>query len=262
VIPEHIFPPKGIGSLEETMDRREEFLSEIMENILLPYESSKEYEEEIIGEFENRFEEDYFDHFSESLERDGLVLDLACGDGRHTLKLSEKAVHVIALDISINNLRKAKEKCKAKENITFIKGDMFALPFPESTFDGIWLSQAFEYVPPDRRQEFLSSIARILKPEGLLYMSVETWIYPSIWKSLRELLRDLKLFCYWKFLKRKPLLWGEFLYYLSPEMGWHYHVHTDKWTLCRLLHRYGFMIEKISLYNGYIYVLCYKATRK
>jgi hypothetical protein len=43
-------------------NRRKDFLSEITENILLPYELSEEYEEEIVGEFENQFEEKYFWH--------------------------------------------------------------------------------------------------------------------------------------------------------------------------------------------------------
>lgn len=82
---------------------------------------------------------------------------------------------------------------------------------------------------------------------------------------MKELWSDLRLFCYWKFLKGKPLLWGEFLYYLPPgdawswTAGWHYHVHTDRWTLLRLLRR-GFEVLKLSLYNGYVYVLCRRRT--
>ncbi len=43
--------------------KREQFLSEIMESILFPYESSRVYEEQIIGEFENEFELKYFHEF-------------------------------------------------------------------------------------------------------------------------------------------------------------------------------------------------------
>lgn len=247
------------------MNKRERFLLEMMKNIIMPYEAAQVYEEEIVGEFENRFETEYFEYFFTLIKKEGLILDLACGDGRHTLKLSKRANHVIALDLSLNNLKMAKEKCKARDNITFIKGSIFDIPFRENIFDGIWFSQAFEYVPPDRRKEFLYSIRRILKPGGILYMSVETWMHPKFWGSLKELLRDLKLFCYWKFLKKKPLLFGEFLYYLQAEKikanysGWHYHVHTDKWTLCKLLVSSKFIIDKMDLYDGIIYVLCRKA---
>lgn len=146
-----------------------------------------------------------------------------------------------------------------------MKGSMFDLPFLKEMFDGIWFSQAFEYVPPDRREKFLDSLRQILKPQGILYMSIETWMYPSFWVSLKELLRDFRLFVYWKIVRRRPLLWGEYLYYLSLKnvrnrfSGWHYHVHTDKWTLIRLLNKYRFKILMSDLYDGYIYVLCQKA---
>ena len=245
--------------------KRELFLSERTESILFPYEASKVYEEQIVGEFENKFEAEYFSEFFRVLKERGLILDLACGDGRHTLRLSKKVDDVIALDFSPNNLRMAKNKCRNTGNISFIRGSMFELPFRVNAFDGIWFSQAFEYVPPDRRESILASIKRALKPKGILYTSVETWMYPSFWRSVKELWGDFKLYFYWKFIKRKPLLWGEFLYYLSSVnvrdrcSGWHYHVHTDKWTLKRLLHRFKFELLQMHLHDGYIYTLC-KAT--
>ncbi|MEM2175435.1 MAG: class I SAM-dependent methyltransferase [Candidatus Micrarchaeia archaeon] len=244
------------------MTKREEFLSEIKSNILLPYETSKIYEEEIVGEFENHLEAEYFVNFCKLLKGKGIILDLACGDGRHTLQISRKANCVVALDLSLNNIKMAKKKCCGRKNITFIKGSMLDLPFCESTFDGIWFSQALEYVPPDKREKLLISLNHILKPGGILYMSIETWMQPKLLISLKELLGDLLLFYYWKFTKKKPLLWGEFFYCLQARdiqarySRWHYHVHTDKWTLLKLLRKLQFKLIKMDLYDGYIYVLC------
>ena len=196
-------------------EHRRQFLFEIVENILSPYEASTVYEEEIIGEFENKFEIEYFHNFTKKLDAGRVVLDLACGDGRHTLKLSENAEHVVAFDLSSNMLKMARKKCSTSLNVSFVKGSMFNLPFREEVFDGIWFSQAFEYVPPDKRIELLTELKSVLRKSGILYMSVETWIHPSLWKSLREFLKDFKLYLYWKLVKRKPLLWGEFLYRLS-----------------------------------------------
>ncbi len=50
---------------------REHFLNEIVGNILLPYEVSRVYEEELIGEFENEFEEEYFNYFTVLVGRRG-----------------------------------------------------------------------------------------------------------------------------------------------------------------------------------------------
>ncbi|MBO3810252.1 MAG: hypothetical protein FGF50_11765 [Candidatus Brockarchaeota archaeon] len=43
---------------------------------------------------------------------------------------------------------------------------MFKLPFRKNIFNGIWFSQAFEYVPPDKRESFLSSLKYVSKLKG------------------------------------------------------------------------------------------------
>ena len=242
--------------------RREEFLNELNDFILPPYETADKYEEEIVGEFENEVEESFFKEFMDYLPENASVLDLACGDGRHTLRLSQNAEKVVAVDISPKQLKMAKEKCKNRSNITFINASMFNLSLPRDYFDGIWFSQGFEYVPPDKREQLIETLHMMLKNNGVLYMSVETWMYPEFINSLKELLRDVKLFFCWRFIRNKPLLWGEFLYYLSPETaevrcrGWHYHVHTDKWTIHKLLQKVGFKILRSKLCEGYIYIIC------
>lgn len=70
--------------VEKAMSRKERFLSKMMKNVLLPYEVSDEYEEEIIGEFENHYEKTYFQYFVTLMGPRAYILDLACGDGRHT----------------------------------------------------------------------------------------------------------------------------------------------------------------------------------
>ncbi|MEM2523022.1 MAG: class I SAM-dependent methyltransferase [Candidatus Bathyarchaeia archaeon] len=243
---------------------REKFLREICENIILPYELSEDYEEKIIDEFENKLEEEYFHSFISLLKPKATILDLACGDGRHTSKLSDNVENVVALDLSSKNLEKAKKKC-ARKNVNHIKGSMFKPPFQRQAFGGVWFSQAFEYVPPDLRESLLQQLNFILKADGVLFMSAETWMDANITSSITGLLSDFKLYCYWKFLRRKPLIWGEFLYYCTPMgpgekfSGWHYHVHTDKFTLQKLLNKYGFTIKKMNIKSGYIYLIAVKS---
>ena len=253
------------------MSRRESFLSEMLENTRLPYEvECKGYVEDIVGEFESPTEEEYFQYTIDKIEPESVILDLACGDGRHTLRLAESVENVVGLDFSRTSLTKAKRKCLAKNNVIFIEGSMFQLPFSPKTFDSIWFSQAFEYVPPDKRRAFLTSLNGVLKDSGTLYMSVETWRYPSIFTSVKRLWSDFRLFCYWKCIRRKPLLWGEYLEHMYVKRtgwsGWHYHVHTSKKQLCHLLDTCGFTIEEMTLcpqshYDEYIYVLCRKTWR-
>ncbi len=162
------------------MSKREQFIAEMTDNLLLPYEATHVYEEELVGEFENQFEADYFEQFVRLAGGAALLLDLACGDGRHTLPLSRHGKRVVALDLSPNGLRMARRKCAGQGGIVFIRASMLELPLAGNTLDGVWFSQAFEYVPPARRERFLAGVGRILKPGGILYMSVETWMYPGV----------------------------------------------------------------------------------
>ena len=247
------------------MGKRERFLSEMMENIRLSYGvGTVSYTEELGREFWDQTEEEYFQYIVDRTGQKAFILDLACGDGRHTLRFAERVGEVVGFDLSHNNLATAKKKCLVKDNVTFVEGSILRPPFPPNTFDGIWFSQAFEYVPPDKRRTFLTSLDNMLKDSGILYMSVETWQDSNIIVSLKRLWTDFKLFCYWKFIKRKPLLWGEFLEYISVNgwSGWHYHVHMSKGTLCKLLGECGFTVEKTNLYDWYIYMLCRKKSRK
>ena len=217
------------------MNKRERFLTEIQENILAPYEADSEGEEGD-GKFRNQVEEKHFHYFVDNSQPEHTILDLACGDGRQTLRLAERVGKVIGIDFSRNNLEKAKKKCMVRNDVAFTKGSMFQLPYALKTFDGIWFAEAFEYVPPDKRIGLLSSLNDVLKDSGILHMSVETWQSPSVITSLKQLWTRFRLYCYWKFIKRKPLLWGEFIYYepFIETLGldaWHYHVHTSTRTL-------------------------------
>ena len=250
------------------MNKRERFLSEMAENSRSPYEYERDsYAENVFGEFEFQAEGEYFQYIVNKTEPKAVILDLACGDGRHTLRFAESVGEAVGLDFSRKSLVLAKNKCSAEYNVNFVEGSFLQLPFSPNTIDVIWFSQAFEYVPPDKRRALLISLNNVLKDSGVLYMSVNTWQYPRIIASLKDLWKHLRLFCYWKFIKRKPLLWGEYLEYETVERigwsAWHYHVLTSKRTLCKLLNECGFVRENMVLYDsdiGYIYVLCRKVS--
>jgi SAM-dependent methyltransferase len=247
------------------MRKRERFLSKLAEDIRPAYEVEAEsYAEDAIGELEYQAEGAYFQDMVDRTGSAAVVPDLACGDGRHTFRLAERVGGVVGLDFSHYSLAKAKQKCLARGNATLVGGSVFQLPFRPSAFDAIWMSQAFEYVPPDMRRTFLTSLYDVLKDSGILYMSVNTWQSPSIITSFKRLWTDFKLFCYWKLVKRKPLLWGEYYEFESVKRtgwsGWHYHVHTSKRTLSKLLDDCRFSREETVLYDEYVYVLCRKTS--
>lgn len=118
------------------------------------------------------------DLFSEvvSLSPDDKILDLCCGQGRHSLELARRNMkNVYALDRSHYLIQKAKMQTK-KEGLTiqFREGDARKLPYSSDFFDVVLiLGNSFGYfetVQDDMK--VLKEIFRVLKPWGRLLIDV------------------------------------------------------------------------------------------
>lgn len=100
-----------------------------------------------------------------AIETKGLLLDLCCGTGRHSILLSKKGCNVIGLDVSNNLLRIAKKKM-AEKNIHFplVKAEMRHLPFQPETFGAVInMFTSFGYLPSKKEDvKTLKEVARIL----------------------------------------------------------------------------------------------------
>jgi len=120
----------------------------------------------------------------------GLVLDLACGQGRHAIPLAARGYRIIGLDYQLHLLRKAKEA--EGEGVFFVRGDMRRLPFPE-TFDAVVnLFTAFGYFSDEENARILCEVARVLRPGGWLVLDVANRdalirnAQPRSWKRLPD----------------------------------------------------------------------------
>ncbi|TFH39975.1 MAG: class I SAM-dependent methyltransferase, partial [Chrysiogenales bacterium] len=111
-----------------------------------------------------------------SLSPDDRVLDLSCGQGRHSLELARRGYkNVEGLDRSRYLIQRAKSRAK-KEclNVKFREGEARMLPYKPDTFDVIFiLGNSFGYfetVNDDLR--VLREVFRVLKPWGRLLVDV------------------------------------------------------------------------------------------
>ena len=99
------------------------------------------------------------------------VLDLACGNGRHSIVLARRGFAVTGLDYSKPYLREARKAAKdAGASIRFVHGDMKNLEplFAANTFDlVVSLYNSFGYFD-SRRDDFkmLKAVNWVLKPGG------------------------------------------------------------------------------------------------
>jgi len=117
-----------------------------------------------------------FTHFE--LTSGDRVLDLGCGEGRHAIAVYlESDVHSIGVDLSLQDLARAREKFADFEHakdtgreLSLMSADALSLPFANDTFDKIICSEVLEHIPD--YESVLLEIQRILKPGGLLCVSV------------------------------------------------------------------------------------------
>jgi len=111
-----------------------------------------------------------------NLSHEQRILDLCCGQGRHSLELTRRGFNLVeGLDRSHYLIQKAKDyKKKEGLNVKFREGDARKLPYLPDTFDVVMsLGNSFGYfetIQDDMR--VLKEVFRVLKPWGRFLIDV------------------------------------------------------------------------------------------
>ncbi|MBN2018091.1 MAG: class I SAM-dependent methyltransferase [Candidatus Cloacimonetes bacterium] len=96
------------------------------------------------------------------------ILDVACGFGRHSLKLAKLGHHVTGIDRMDGFIDAAKKRAEYEGlKINFIKKDMREVEFNEEFDRAFLLFNAFGYFSDDENLEVLKNISKALVPGGL-----------------------------------------------------------------------------------------------
>ena len=114
-----------------------------------------------------------------------VVLDAGCGEGRHALELRRRGCRAVAVDWYWADLMRAKYllatlavQSRAAQGTApvpaslALRGDAQRLPFPGGSFDRVICSEVLEHVADPAA--VARELARVLKPGGLLAVSVPT----------------------------------------------------------------------------------------
>ena len=96
----------------------------------------------------------------------GVVLDAACGTGRHSAYLASLGHTVIGVDSSAAMLERAREKVPTGE---FHEADLHDLPLPDDDVDLVVCALALMHVP--KIEPVLAELVRVLRPGGSLVIS-------------------------------------------------------------------------------------------
>jgi ubiquinone/menaquinone biosynthesis C-methylase UbiE len=106
----------------------------------------------------------------------GEVLDAGCGGGGMPLSLAEEASRVIGIDLVDRfrdaGIRLARERRAG--NLHFACADGQAMPFRDRSFDLVLSHAVIEHVPD--APEYLRECARVMKPEGRMYLSTAPYL--------------------------------------------------------------------------------------
>ncbi len=97
---------------------------------------------------------------------DDTVLDVACGPGLITCAVAAIAQHVTGIDITPAMIEEARKKQKSMglTNMDWRVGDVFPLPFPESSFSAVITRYSFHhFLEP---QAVLTEMVRVCQPGG------------------------------------------------------------------------------------------------
>jgi ubiquinone/menaquinone biosynthesis C-methylase UbiE len=95
-----------------------------------------------------------------------LILDLCCGNGRHSLRLCERGYRVHGFDLSLNLLLDFLGRARCP--VPLVRGDMRRLAYRDASFDVVLsLFTSFGYFETDEENwQVLREVARVLKPGG------------------------------------------------------------------------------------------------
>jgi len=111
----------------------------------------------------------------------GVVLDLCCGPGRHSIPLSSYG-EVVSFDLSKYLLSALKERTKDESfynSLNLVQGDIKKLPFKSGFFDDVInLQTSFGYFTDEENELVLQEVSRVLKSNGVFVLEIANpgWI--------------------------------------------------------------------------------------
>ncbi len=122
-------------------------------------------DEECSNEYSSELEKRYLDEFKYMVEGRRNILSIGCGCGRDLRLIGRNELGV---DIFPSNIILADS-----QGVLAILADARELPFRDNSFDALLAVQSLEYIPISDTSNLLNELHRVLKPGGIILLTLE-----------------------------------------------------------------------------------------
>ncbi len=121
---------------------------------------------------------------------DDVILDCACGRGFYLNMFRYVGrARLVGLELESPIIRKASQNVGHLHDLILTQANIYHMPFPENTFDGVILSEILEHLDDD--EAGLREVLRVLKPGGIVAITVPNVDYPFLWDPINKTLETL-----------------------------------------------------------------------
>ena len=119
-----------------------------------------------------------------------VILDCACGRGFYlNMFRYVSQCKLVGLELDWPVIEKARRNVGHLPNLMLNNANIYTLPYADNTFDGVILSEILEHI--DRDVDGLREVYRVLKPGGVVAITVPNANYPFWWDPINKSLETL-----------------------------------------------------------------------